>query len=61
MLKKKPHHLVGGHTRPIIGEAGVLEVLTNYRDAVKYVFDKTIEGMNKGLPSPRPPPVATAT
>ena len=49
MLKKKPHHLVGGHTRPIVGEAKVLEVLTNYRDAVKYVFDKTIEGMNKGL------------
>ena len=49
MLQRNPHRLVGGHTRPIVGEVRVLEVLTNYRDAVKYVFDKTIEGMNKGL------------
>ncbi len=49
MLEKKPHHLVGGHTRPIVGEAQTTKVLTNYRDAVKYVFDKTVEGMEKGL------------
>lgn len=49
MLIKKPRHLVAGHTRPILGEAEVAEVLTNYRDAVEYVFDKSIEGMNSGL------------
>ena len=49
MLEEKPRHLVGGHTRPIIGEAETTETLTNYRDAIKYVFDKTIEGMNKGM------------
>lgn len=49
MLAKKPHHLVAGHTRPVLGEAEVTEVLTNYRDAIEYVFDKTIEGMNRGM------------
>lgn len=49
MLEKEPHNLVGGHTRPVLGEAQVTDVLTNYRDAVKYVFDKTVEGMEKGL------------
>jgi len=49
MLAKNPHHLVAGHTRPVLGETEVKDVLTNYRDAVKYVFDKTIEGMNSGL------------
>ena len=49
MLKEGPHFLVGGHTRPIIGKAKVTEALTDYRDAIRFVFDKTIEGMNKGL------------
>ncbi|MDE2930669.1 MAG: alkyl/aryl-sulfatase [Chloroflexota bacterium] len=49
MLNENPHHLVGGHTRPVIGEANVRKTLGNYRDAIKYVFEKTIEGMNKGL------------
>ena len=49
MLEKNPHHLVSGHTRPISGEANVAEVLTNYRDALEYVFDKTIEGIELGL------------
>ena len=49
MLDEKPEHLVPGHTRPILGEAGVKQALTDYRDAIQFVFDKTIEGMNKGL------------
>lgn len=49
MLEMNPHHLVGGHTRPVVGEAEVTEVLTNYRDAVQYVYDRTIAGMNMGL------------
>jgi len=51
MLKEKPEILVGGHTRPIMGGATVTEVLTDYRDAIRFVFDKTIEGMNQGLTS----------
>lgn len=49
MLKEKPAHVVPGHTQPIIGEANATEVLTNYRDAIKHVFEKTIEGINKGM------------
>ncbi|WP_205847978.1 alkyl sulfatase dimerization domain-containing protein [Anaerohalosphaera lusitana] len=49
MIKEKPEYLVGGHTRPIIGGEKIIEVMTNYRDAIRFVFDKTIEGMNKGM------------
>ncbi len=38
-----------GHTRPIIGKKAVKQAVTAMRDAVKYTFDKTIEGMNKGM------------
>jgi alkyl sulfatase BDS1-like metallo-beta-lactamase superfamily hydrolase len=49
MLKEKPDFLVPGHTRPIVGKEKIEAVLTDYRDAIRFVFDKTIEGMNKGL------------
>ncbi|MDA0347936.1 MAG: alkyl/aryl-sulfatase [Verrucomicrobia bacterium] len=42
MVKENPLHVVGGHTPPILNDA--VEVLTNYRDAIQYVYDKTIEG-----------------
>ncbi len=40
-----------GHTRPVIGVENVKDAVTAMRDAIKYTFDKTIEGMNKG-PTP---------
>ena len=49
MLQEGPHYLVPGHTRPVIGKARIAQMLTNYRDAIRFVFDKTIEGMNKGM------------
>jgi alkyl sulfatase BDS1-like metallo-beta-lactamase superfamily hydrolase len=49
LLDHKAVGLVGGHTLPVIGEKAVREVVTDYRDAVKFVHDKTVEGMNKGL------------
>jgi len=49
MLKEGPDAIVGGHTRPIIGAAVVEETLSNYRDAIQFVFDKTVDGINKGL------------
>lgn len=42
MLEEGPDYLVGGHTRPILNDT--VEVLTNYRDALKFVYDKTVEG-----------------
>lgn len=42
MVQEEPTHLVGGHTTPILNNAN--EVLTNYRDAMQWVYDRTIEG-----------------
>ena len=41
--------LVGGHTNPIMGVKKVNQVLSDYRDAVEFIHDKTVEGMNKGM------------
>ncbi|WP_372772819.1 alkyl sulfatase dimerization domain-containing protein [Mangrovibacterium sp.] len=49
MLSEEVDYLLPGHTRPVVGNENVKETLSNYRDAIKFVFDKTIEGMNKGL------------
>lgn len=49
MLAENPAHLVGGHTRPVLGRERVREVLTNYRDGIRSVFEQTIAGMNRGL------------
>ncbi len=49
MLEENPKLLVGGHTRPILGPQQTVETLTNYRDAIKSVFEQTIAGMNRGL------------
>ncbi len=45
MVQEDPVHLVGGHTTPMLGNAK--EVLSNYRDAMKWVHDRTIEGAQK--------------
>jgi len=42
MIREKPEHLIGGHTTPMLGNA--VEVLTNYRDAMQWVHDRTLEG-----------------
>lgn len=49
ILLERPAAVVGGHTRPIIGEAAVNETLTNYSEAIRFLFDKTVEGVNKGM------------
>ena len=42
-------YLVPSHTRPITGAKKINEVLTNYRDAIQFVHDQTVRGMNQGL------------
>jgi len=44
-----PEHLVPCHTRPISGAAKIREILTNYADAIGYVHDQAIRGINMGL------------
>lgn len=49
MRNEQPEFLLPGHTRPVVGKSEVNEALSNYHDAIKFVFDKTIEGINKGM------------
>ena len=49
MRALRPEHLVPSHTRPVSGEARVMELLTVYRDGIQYVHDQTIRGINQGL------------
>jgi alkyl sulfatase BDS1-like metallo-beta-lactamase superfamily hydrolase len=44
-----PEHLVPSHTRPLSGAAHIDAQLTAYRDAIQYVHDQTIRGINRGL------------
>ncbi len=43
-----PEFIVPSHTRPISGGAEAMATLTAYRDAIQYVHDQTVRGMNKG-------------
>ena len=49
MLNLNPEILVTCHTRPLFGADLIRNTLTDYRDAIRYVIDKTVEGMNAGL------------
>lgn len=46
MVNENPKHLVGGHTTPM---DDATTVLTNYRDGLKWVYDRTIEGAAKHM------------
>ena len=45
----KPSYLVPSHTRAIPGQEEVYQTLTAYRDAIQFVHDQTIQGINQGL------------
>lgn len=47
MIAQRPVAVVGGHTTPITENA--LQVLTNYRDGLQWVYQKTIEGAKQYL------------
>lgn len=49
MRALQPEHLVPSHTRPISGVDQITDVLVDYADAIRYVHDQTIRGMNQGL------------
>jgi len=49
MRDLNPEYLVPCHTRPIVGAKKIQEILTNYRDAIQYVHDQSIRGINAGL------------
>jgi alkyl sulfatase BDS1-like metallo-beta-lactamase superfamily hydrolase len=45
----RPEILVPSHTRPLKGADAIHAALTDYRDAIRYVYDQTVRGMNAGL------------
>jgi alkyl sulfatase BDS1-like metallo-beta-lactamase superfamily hydrolase len=46
---KKPEYLVPSHTRPITGAKRIELVLRDYRDAIQFVHDQAIRGINMGM------------
>ncbi|MDV2685585.1 alkyl sulfatase dimerization domain-containing protein [Alkalihalophilus lindianensis] len=41
-------YLVLGHTEPVFGSSRIHELLTMYRDAIQFIHDSTVRGMNQG-------------
>ncbi|MFW2403594.1 MAG: MBL fold metallo-hydrolase [Gammaproteobacteria bacterium] len=48
VLQWEPEVVLSGHVAPLRGRAKVTESLTRYRDAILYVHDETVNGMNAG-------------
>jgi alkyl sulfatase BDS1-like metallo-beta-lactamase superfamily hydrolase len=48
VLDLKPEILLNGHGEPIFGNQEITRRLTRYRDAIQYVHDETVKGMNSG-------------
>ncbi|MCP4751951.1 MAG: MBL fold metallo-hydrolase [Proteobacteria bacterium] len=46
---KRAEYLVPSHTRPLMGADFIHKTLTDYRDAIQYVHDQTVRGINQGL------------
>lgn len=44
-----PEHLVGAHGPPVSGAAEIASIVEDARDAVQYLWDQTVRGINKGL------------
>lgn len=44
-----PKHLVNTHALPVVGKAEVRQSLELYMDAISYMIDQTLRGINKGL------------
>lgn len=48
VLALKPEVVLNGHGDPIFGNQEVTRRLTRYRDAIQYVHDAVVKGMNSG-------------
>ena len=49
MRKIGAEFMVPCHSRPVAGAAQIRETLADYRDAIQFVHDQTVRGMNAGL------------
>lgn len=48
LRKKRIRHLVGCHGVPYSGEEKLYSMLTEYRDGMQFLYDRTVKGMNEG-------------
>jgi len=48
VLALKPEVVLMGHGEPIFGNAEITRRLTRFRDAIQYVHDEVVKGMNSG-------------
>jgi len=48
MAEFSPHYLVPGHTMPILERATAVAALQDYSEAVRSVYDQTVQGINAG-------------
>lgn len=48
MRKLKPEHLCSVHGIPVEGKEKIYEILTDYRDAIQYLYDSVVIGFNGG-------------
>ena len=48
VLALEPELLLPGHGGPVVGKETIREELSRLRDAVRYVHDETVKGMNHG-------------
>jgi alkyl sulfatase BDS1-like metallo-beta-lactamase superfamily hydrolase len=42
-------YLIGAHGPPLLGRENIAECVSNYRDAIQFLWDQTVRGANLGL------------
>ncbi len=47
-LSLTPEYFFMGHGAPVIGHKAVQSLVGDFRDALKYIYDETVKGMNEG-------------
>lgn len=48
VLALEPELVLVAHAQPLVGAETIRKTLTNYRDAIEYVHDATVRGLNDG-------------
>ena len=49
IIQEEAEYLISGHARPIMGKENVRKVLADYRDAINFVLNEALKGMNMGM------------
>jgi len=49
IIQEGAEYLISGHARPVIGKDKIRQTLSDYRDAIAFVLDETLKGINLGM------------